>query len=125
MAVSFTFLSNVVKMRHGTGELSLLTRLNRRVFLCVGFMEQTESKQVHVAVSDRLFFGVAVTVIASLLLWVGTTLNSNQIELGKLQVEVAQLREESRRAITENRDLLRRVGEIEKDVAGLKQQGRN
>ncbi|AWG87312.1 hypothetical protein [Vibrio parahaemolyticus] len=88
-------------------------------------MEQTESKQVHVAVSDRLFFGVAVTVIASLLLWVGTTLNSNQIELGKLQVEVAQLREESRRAITENRDLLRRVGEIEKDVAGLKQQGRN
>ncbi|MGR2849802.1 hypothetical protein ABMX62_22490 [Vibrio vulnificus] len=88
-------------------------------------MEQTESKQVHVAVSDRLFFGVAVTVIASLLLWVGTTLNSNQIELGKLQVEVAQLREESRRAITENRDLLRRVGEIEKDVAGLKQQGCN
>ncbi|EQB8931532.1 hypothetical protein ACYVMD_004607 [Vibrio parahaemolyticus] len=88
-------------------------------------MEQTESKQVHVAVSDRLFFGVAVTVIASLLLWVGTTLNSNQIELGKLQVEVAQLREESRRAITENRDLVRRVGEIEKDLAGLKQQGRN
>ncbi|EJG1615144.1 hypothetical protein CFE14_RS16035 [Vibrio parahaemolyticus] len=88
-------------------------------------MEQTESKQVHVAVSDRLFFGVAVTVIASLLLWVGTTLNSNQIELGKLQVEVSQLREESRRAITENRDLVRRVGEIEKDLAGLKQQGRN
>ncbi|EGR2744209.1 hypothetical protein MYC06_004739 [Vibrio parahaemolyticus] len=88
-------------------------------------MEQTESKQVHVAVSDRLFFGVAVTVIASLLLWVGTTLNSNQIELGKLQVEVAQLREESRRAITENRDLVRRIGEIEKDLAGLKQQGRN
>ena len=50
------------------------------------------------------------------------TLNSNKIEFRKLKV--ALLGDELRRAIADKREVRRRVGELEKDVAALKTNGR-
>ena len=90
-----------------------------------GCMEKTANNTVHVGSTDRALFGIVSAITVALLLWVGATLNSNQIELSKLQVQVAQLGDESRRATADNREVLRRVGELEKDVAALKTKGRN
>ncbi len=86
-------------------------------------MEEAGKSEMQMGSTDRVLLGVVAAIIVALLVWVGTTLNSNQIELGKLQVQVAQLGEESRRATADNREVLRRVDELEKDVAVLKAKG--
>ena len=88
-------------------------------------MKKTENNTQHVGSTDRALFGVVSGITVALLLWVGETLNSNKIELSKRQVQVALLADELRRAIADKREVRRRVGELEKDVAALKKKGRN
>jgi len=53
----------------------------------------------------------------------GATLNSNQISVGKLQVEVAGLTAQFKRTDLDNREVLRRLSVLEQDVAALKIKG--
>lgn len=100
-----------------------MTQPSAGFFMGTGFMENTANNEVHVNSRDRALFAIVSAITVALLLWVGATLNSNQIELSKLQVQVSQLGNEARRATADNREVLRRVGELEKDVAALKTKG--
>jgi uncharacterized protein (DUF3084 family) len=83
-------------------------------------MAEVSSTDVRVATTDKLLFGVVSAVTVALLLWVGTTLNSSQVQIGKLQVEVMQLRDEIRQATSDSREVNRRLRDLERDVATLK-----
>lgn len=83
-------------------------------------MAEASSNDMHVATADKVFFGIVSAVMVAMLLWVGTTLNLSQIQIGKLQVEVAQLRNEIRRAGDDSREVNRRLNSLERDVARLK-----
>lgn len=85
--------------------------------------ETGTNNEVHVASSDRMMFGIVSAITVALLLWVGATLNSNQISVGKLQVEVAGLTAQFKRSDLDKREVLRRLSLLEQDVAALKMKG--
>lgn len=83
-------------------------------------MPRDPGTDVQVSTTDRLLFGVASSVVVALLLWVGSTLNSSQVQIGKLQVEVMQLRDDIRLAAVDGREVNSRLRVLEAEVATLK-----
>ncbi len=86
-------------------------------------MSQASGSDVHFASSDKLLFSAVSAVVVALLLWVGTTLNSNQLQITKLQVEVQQLNQTIVNASKEDREVKNRLRELELKVSTLNQRG--
>ncbi|TKB53294.1 hypothetical protein [Ferrimonas aestuarii] len=69
--------------------------------------------------SNTVAIAVATTVISALLVWCGTALQSSQVELGKLQVQVEQLRTELNAAASTSVQREHRLTRLERTVAVL------
>lgn len=83
-------------------------------------MTNAKGDDVRLSQSDKLMFSAVSAVTVALLLWVGSTLSSNQVQLGQLQVELMRLRADFNHSADTAREFDNRLRIVESDVAAVK-----
>lgn len=80
----------------------------------------SDKSTVKIASTDRFIFTAIATVLTALLLWVGGTLNNNQLALASLQVEMVNLRVDLAEIVQGSSSLRNRVVTLEKEVSAIR-----